>query len=58
MKHVVQKYDFIWAHYHQMNDKLQEINRMFSEKIGLIQADFLVETDVHKMTEKIIESGV
>lgn len=55
--HVAGRYDFVWAHYHQMNDRLMQLCREFSEKIGLLQADFLEEADVVKMTKEMAASG-
>lgn len=51
--YMVQRYDFVWAHYHQMNDKLMEIHHSFPEKIRFVQADFFKRDDTKKMIEEI-----
>lgn len=58
LRHVVNRYDFVWVHYRQMNDRLLEICQEFSEKIGLLQADFLEEADIGRITGEVIARGI
>lgn len=57
LRYVIKRYDFVWVHYRQMNDSLMEICRNFSGKIGLLQADFLKETDVGRITAEMLARG-
>ena len=41
LRHIVCRYDLVWAHYRQMNDALMELYQASPEKIRLVQADFL-----------------
>lgn len=58
IRYAIQRYDYIWAHYHQMNDKLMEIYQKYPEKTGLVQADFLKEADVEKLIQEIISKQI
>ncbi len=56
LRHIVCRYDLVWAHYRQMNDALMELYQASPEKIRLVQADFLKRQDVEAMARIIFES--
>lgn len=55
LRKMVHKYDFVWVHYHKMNERLMDVYKGMPERIGLVQADFLEQQDTRELVEEIMQ---
>ena len=56
IKKVANSYDAVWAHYFHWNDKLQELQDLFGDKMQFVSADLSSVESMKNMVAKIKET--